>query len=233
VKQIDTVFFDFDGTLVFHEPDSFDVISDFCTDLGQPLDDETYRQGRRTRYEYFVDPLLRDRLSDLTPDEFWFHFNRHLLAAIGVGGDLDQLAAEVTTRFADVELEYFCPPAGRQILAELKDKSYRVGLITNRENVERFHHLLDELDLWTPFDVILASGEVGISKPQPGIFLAALERTQAEAAHSAYVGDNYWADVIGAQDAGLTPILFDPHHLFPEAECVVLERVESLSDWLA
>jgi putative hydrolase of the HAD superfamily len=105
-------------------------------------------------------------------------------------------------------------------------------VITNRENVARFHQLMDEMDLWPGFALVLASGEVGISKPNPGIFLSALERVGAAAARSVYVGDNYWADVVGAENAGLTPILFDPHHLFPEAECRVLERVETLLSWL-
>lgn len=233
MNDIDTVFFDFDGTLVFHEPDSFDVISAFCAEIGQPLDDEAYRQGRRTRYEYFVGPLLRNHLGALSPEEFWHHFNRHLLKALGVEGDLDRLAREVTTRFADVELVYHCPDTGLETVTALRERGYRLGLITNRENVERFHDLLDQLDLWATFDLTLASGEVGISKPEPGIFFFALERVGAAAARSVYVGDNYWADVIGAQNAGLTPILFDPHHLFPEAECLVLERIENLLAWLA
>jgi putative hydrolase of the HAD superfamily len=233
VNDIDTVFFDFDGTLVFHKPDSFDVISAFCAEIGQPLDDEGERRGRRTRYEYFVDPLLREHLSDLSPGEFWHHFNRHLLKAIGVEGDLDRLAQEVTTQFTDVELVYYSPDGGLETVTALRERGYRLGLITNRENVEWFHHLLDQVGLWPYFDLTLASGEVGISKPEPGIFSFALERVGAAAARSVYVGDNYWADVIGAQNAGLTPILFDPHHLFPEAECLVLERIESLLAWLA
>lgn len=233
MNDIDTVFFDFDGTLVFHKPDSFDVIRAFCTEIGQPLDAKGERQGRRTRYEYFVDPFLREHLSNLSPEGFWHHFNRHLLKAIEVEGDLDRLAREVTTRFNDVELVYYCPEAGLETVTALRDRSYRLGLITNRENVERFHQLLDQMDLWGYFDLTLASGEVGISKPEPGIFFFALERVGAAAARSIYVGDNYWADVIGAQNAGLTPILFDPHHLFPEAECRVLERIESLLAWLA
>ena len=102
--SISTVFFDFDGTLAFHEPDSFDVISAFCADIGQPLDDETERQGRRTRHEYFIDPVIRDQLGSFSPGEFWLHFNRHLLAAVGIQGDLDRLTTEVTSRCSGIEL---------------------------------------------------------------------------------------------------------------------------------
>ncbi|MGD2205710.1 MAG: HAD-IA family hydrolase, partial [Anaerolineae bacterium] len=226
------VLFDFDGTLVFHNPDSFDVISAFCADIGQALDAKAEWQGRRMRHEYFVDPVIRDKLDDFSPDEFWRHFNRYLLKAMGIQGDLERLAEEVTAQFQDVELVYHCPEAGCRTLSKLRARGYDLGLITNREIVDRFYELLDQMALRSHFDMTLASGEVGIRKPEPGIFAAALERMGAVADESVYVGDNYWADVIGAQCAGVTPILFDPHHLFPEADCLIVERIEDLLVWL-
>jgi putative hydrolase of the HAD superfamily len=230
--SIRTVLFDFDGTLVFHQPDSFEVIRDFCADIGQPLSQKAERLGRRTRHEYFVDPIIRDQLTGLSSQEFWEHFNRHLLEAICVEGDLEQLATEVTDRFSELTLCYHCPEASCLTLSELRARGYRLGLITNRVNVERFHELLDQMSLWSHFDLVLASGEIGVSKPNPQIFEVALERIGASAQESLYVGDNYWADVVGARRAGVTPVLLDPHLLFPEASCLSLERLDELLAWL-
>jgi HAD superfamily hydrolase (TIGR01549 family) len=232
VGGVSTVLFDFDGTLVFHEPDSFDVISAFCADIGQPLGPEAEHRGRRIRHEYFVDPVIRNQLDGLPADGFWQHFNRHLLDSLGIQGDLDDLAEEVAARFQGLELSHHCPEAGFQTLAELRARGYSLGLITNRENVERFYGLLDVMDLRPLFDMTLASGEVGVRKPEPGIFDIALARMGAMAGQSIYVGDNYWADVLGALQAGLTPILLDPRHLFPEARCLILERIDELLSWL-
>ncbi len=231
-NSIDTVFFDFDGTLVFHQPDSSDLISAFCAEIGQPLSDEAERHGRRTRHQYFIDPVIRDQITGLSNEEFWLHFNRHILESVEIKGDLDRLAAELTSRLQDIELSYHCPEPGCQILTELGARGYRLGLITNRYNVERFHELLDRLHLRPYFDMVLASGEVGIQKPDPGIFVAALDRMDARAETSIYVGDNYWADVVGARRAGLTPILFDRHDLFPEADCQRVESLDHLLGWL-
>ncbi|HSJ54776.1 MAG TPA: HAD-IIIA family hydrolase [Anaerolineae bacterium] len=227
-----TALFDFDGTLVFHEPDSFDVVSAFCSDIGQPLDAEAQRLGRRMRHEYFVDPIIRSELDKLSRDEFWQHFNRYLLAALKIEGDLDRLARDVSSRFDDVELVYHCPEAGCETLTELRERGYGLGLITNRDNVERFYALLDSLGLRSYFDLTLASGEVAVRKPDPGIFYAALERMVVRAEECVYVGDNYWADVVGAKRAGIQPVLLDPHRLFPEAGCAVLDQIEDLLDWL-
>jgi FMN phosphatase YigB (HAD superfamily) len=54
----------------------------------------------------------------------------------------------------------------------------------------------------------------------------------ASAGASLYIGDNYWADALGAQRAGVTPVLFDPHHVFPEADCRVLVRIADLLELL-
>jgi putative hydrolase of the HAD superfamily len=231
-NKIRTVLFDLDGTLVFHEPDSFDMISAFCTEIGQPLDAESERRGRRTRHEYFVDPTILKQLGDFSHDEFWCHFNRYLLKAIDIQGDLDRLAREATDRIAGIDLTYRCPKADYHMLTELRVRGYKLGLITNRSNVLGFYELLDKTGLRPYFDLTLASGEVGVRKPEPGIFDTAMDQLGAQASQSVYVGDNYWADVVGAEQAGITPILYDPLRLFPEAECQILERVDQLLSWL-
>lgn len=231
-QDVRTVLFDFDGTLVFHQPDSFDIISGFCAEIGQPLAPEEERRGRRMRHEYFVDPVIRDQIDGLSPDEFWEHFNRFLLEGLGIEGDLGQLAGELGARFDGVELTYHCPDAGCRTLNDLHARGYCLGLITNRENVPRFYELLAEMALGSYFALTLASGEVGISKPHPGIFYTAMDRLGAKAKEAVYVGDNYWADVIGARRAGITPVLLDPHGLFPEADCPVVERIDQLLTWL-
>jgi putative hydrolase of the HAD superfamily len=232
LNSVCTIFFDFDGTLVFHEPDSFEIISQFCADIGQPLGPAEEREGRRMRHRYFVDPVIRDELDGLSRAEFYRHFNRYLLEALCVEGDLEELALELTDRFGDVKLTYHCPEAGCRTLIELRDRGYGLGLITNRENVDRFRELLQAMDLGSHFDLVLASGEVGIRKPEAGIFYAALDRAGAEAERSIYVGDNYWADVVGARNAAITPVLYDPHGLFPEADCPILFSMDELLAWL-
>jgi putative hydrolase of the HAD superfamily len=226
------VLFDFDGTLVFYEPDSSDLVSAFCADIGQPLSAEAERRGRRIRHRYFVDPAIRDQLDGMPPEQFWLHYHRYLLDSVGVHGDLDRLAQKMTERNTDLEVTYHCPEAGRRTLAELRDRGFRLGLITNRSNPERFYELLDRMDLRDSFDMVLASGEVGVSKPEPGIFEAALDELGVEAGESVYVGDNYWADVVGAQRAGVAPILLDPRGLFPEADCLIVERIEDVMSYL-
>jgi FMN phosphatase YigB (HAD superfamily) len=45
---------------------------------------------------------------------------------------------------------------------------------------------------------------------------------------TAYIGDNYYTDVVGARQAGLYPILYDPRNIFPGADCLVISAISDL-----
>jgi putative hydrolase of the HAD superfamily len=60
-------------------------------------------------------------------------------------------------------------------------------------------------------------------KPETLIFERALELAGTSAHETMYIGDNYFADIVGSRRAGLTPVHYDPIRLFPEAECTVIK----------
>jgi FMN phosphatase YigB (HAD superfamily) len=48
------------------------------------------------------------------------------------------------------------------------------------------------------------------------------------AQETVYVGDNYFADVVGSRRAGLHPVLYDPRGIFPEADCSTIKSFDEL-----
>ena len=50
---------------------------------------------------------------------------------------------------------------------------------------------------------------------------------------AAYIGDNYYADVVGARAAGLHPVLIDPLGIFPDAGCDTIRSLSELERVLA
>ena len=50
-----------------------------------------------------------------------------------------------------------------------------------------------------------------------------------QAGQAIYVGDNYYADVVGARRAGVRPVLFDPEAVFTEADCTVIRSIGELN----
>ena len=83
------------------------------------------------------------------------------------------------------------------------------------------------------FEFALAAGDVGVWKPDPEIFRFALHRLGTQPNETLYVGDNYYADVVGARRAGLRPILVDTDGTFPDAECTIIQNVGDLCEILS
>ena len=73
---------------------------------------------------------------------------------------------------------------------------------------------------------------MNIFKPEPGVFEHALKLKNLTAEETVYVGDNYYADVVGARRAGLRPVLYDPHGIFPDADCPTIKSFDELTSVL-
>jgi putative hydrolase of the HAD superfamily len=118
-----------------------------------------------------------------------------------------------------------------ETLRSLKQSGYRLAVVSNRSRA--YDELLESLGLDTFFEFALAAGEHDAWKPEPHIFNLALERLGVSASETLYVGDNYYADVIGAQRASLRPVLIDPENIFPEADCTSIRSIGELPGLLA
>ena len=84
--------------------------------------------------------------------------------------------------------------------------------------------VLAALGLDRYLDFVLASGAVGVSKPNPAFFRIALERAGVEPAGALMVGDSLRADVQGAQAAGMDGVLL----LRPEGAAQTDQSIEGV-----
>ncbi|HEV2582945.1 MAG TPA: HAD family hydrolase [Ktedonobacteraceae bacterium] len=102
-----------------------------------------------------------------------------------------------------------------QTLATLKARGYTLGVVTNRHyGGEPFHQDLCEMGLLDYFDYnhMAISADLGIRKPQPGIFTHALNGLCVTPAETAMVGDSLKADIAGAKALNITAI-WKPYRL--------------------
>jgi putative hydrolase of the HAD superfamily len=83
----------------------------------------------------------------------------------------------------------------------------RLGVITNGE-LDYQLAKLERLGILDRFEHVIASGDVGVTKPDPRIFRSAVDRFAADApvAWAAYVGDRLRTDAVGAASAGLVGV---------------------------
>jgi len=90
-------------------------------------------------------------------------------------------------------------------LAGLRAAGARLGIVSNWDI--SLHDVLERTELRALVDTVVISAELGVGKPDPAIFRAALDRLGATAADAIHVGDSVEHDVEGARAAGLRAIL--------------------------
>ena len=133
------------------------------------------------------------------------------------------MVAQMDAEYSPDNHVYPCVP---DTLKTLKDTGLILGLVSNRS--KPCQEECEELGLLGYFDFAYVAAEVDAWKPNPRIFDRALEITGSSPERIIYVGDNYYADILGARNAGLQPVLLDEKGVFPEAGCMVIERVGEL-----
>jgi HAD superfamily hydrolase (TIGR01549 family) len=229
--MIRAVFFDLDGTLRHNLPSGGEVFADYAVQLGlhATADDRL----RAARWEHFYWANSAELLDDQKrfgghAAEFWTQYGKRQLAALGASTlQAAKWAPKVTQHMLHAyKPESVVPPDVKRLLPELKAAGYRLATISNRDKA--FQDEMETLGLAPFMEFSLAGGEVNAFKPLPEIFLHACRRLQVDPVQAAYVGDNYFADVVGARAAGLLPVLYDPRHVFPEAGCAIIQSFDEL-----
>jgi putative hydrolase of the HAD superfamily len=110
-------------------------------------------------------------------------------------------------------------------LNRLRDR-FRMGVVSNANGTVRAK--LERVGLAGFFEIIVDSHEEGVEKPDPRIFHIALNRMGIAAGETAYVGDLYHVDIVGAAAAGLKPYLLDPHDLHAARAVTRIRSIEAL-----
>lgn len=225
------VLFDLDGTLRHSEPSALATFHDFARQLGMAVTPEAERAALRWVHAYWADSqaLKEDEAASVGDREIlWRRFTRRHLEALGAPQErLDEWGGIIHQRMNE---EYQPVDRVPEVVPELLDSlmadGYRLGLVSNRR--DPLTDVVTELNLDGIFEFVLAAGEVGWWKPDPRILRYAVDHMHVDPAEAVYVGDNYFADVPAALDAGLGAVLLDPDQLFPEADCPVIRDLGQL-----
>jgi putative hydrolase of the HAD superfamily len=95
-------------------------------------------------------------------------------------------------------------PGAIALLAFLKPQ-VKIGIITNHIRTEQVLKM-DACKLWPYTDALIISGEVGINKPDPGIFEYALNKFNAKPQDCVMIGDSWHSDITGAFNIGIKAV---------------------------
>ena len=179
--------------------DHLDVV---FVDVGGPL------YGDRPYYEGLL-AAIKELRPDADEAAFWAEFEACRADQRG------PFTRRLTTLFVDEanydrvvrrgkELWTYPPeslqPDARRALEALA-AGYRLGVLANQEAWIRDTMARDGIDRF--FDVWAVSGELGVEKPDPGIFEHALQEASVPAPRCAMVGDRLDNDIVAAKRHGM------------------------------
>lgn len=160
----------------------------------------------------------RKTLGIADADTFWNSFNEAVLPAcrgeeeladawLRMGRELDIPVSEQISKYlwqgdyeANIEID-------RELLDFVRSlrSSVKTGVISN--TVEEHAAILRKLGVYEPFDEVVLSHEVGITKDSPEIFELALDRLELPASSVVFIDDVERYRKV-AEDVGMTAFLY-------------------------
>ena len=223
------IFFDLDCTLRIPTHSPTDAFIMFARSINVHIDSVSERHVKVWAHKYWGQhQLVQEDMERFDTDGFWINYSRLLLENVKAKQDINNRAKLIREWFDDgYNPTVTIAPGSVKILSWLKEQGYTLGVISNRS--QPFDDVLEQLQLDTFFDYRLAAGEIGIWKPNPLIFshfMAQFDNLMP--GECIYVGDNYYADGLGAKAAGLYPVLFDPDDIYEQPGLKRIQHMEEI-----
>jgi HAD superfamily hydrolase (TIGR01549 family) len=218
---IETVFLDAGGVLVIP---NFDRVAQTLALHGVRTTGDALRAAEPLAKRDLEDPSFIRRTDDDSRGLVYF---ATVLERAGVDVDERAKAAlgELRAYHAQHNLWESVPADVIPFLRRLQAAGLRRVVVSNANGT--LHAKFERLGLAPYFDAMFDSHLEKVEKPDRRFFEIALERSGSKRETTVHVGDFYEIDVVGARNASLPAILFDPAGVNQDRDC---DKVRSLDE---
>ena len=229
------IFFDLDGTLRHTRPVIGEVYRKKVAALGMSISDEKDLEVSKWEHYYWANSInVQEDREKFEGDDDAFFENYALLRLQKMGATLEEaknFRVHIYKYFKEEHISKdWVPPELYEILPKLRSDGYKLAVLSNRRTP--FIDTMKELELFSFFDDMMAAGDIGFWRPAPEIFKPLLDKFDFAPEEILYIGDNYYADVVGARNAGLVPLLYDPRGIFVDADSMRMTSFTELEKFL-
>ena len=223
LKKTSVIFFDAGNTLVTID---FETVAKIITSFGYEADPHKLEELEQKARSLVDCPIVVAATEDTNR---WIRHYTVILEGVGVKEEAKQwqILGALKEEHQRLNLWRHVDDSTPTVLEELKQRGYRIALISNADG--SIESLMETVGLKRYLEFCIDSAVVGVEKPDPKIFDLALARMGVAAENCVYVGDLYHVDVVGARAAGLIPILLDPASRHSDQGCL---RIKSLPELL-
>jgi putative hydrolase of the HAD superfamily len=230
-NRITTVIFDLDGTLRESQPGGDRFLLDEAIRLGVTCSEECLIATRQWAHRYWASSenlMMDEERYGRGEKAFWENYARRTLETLGASKDQVRELGPVLHQymFEKYRPDDIIPEDVAPTLQKLKANGLSIGLLTNRTDSPAEY--LEEIDLIAELDFYVSAGEIGSWKPAPESFYYSMGMAGSIPEETVYIGDNYYADVVGARAAGIHPVLIDRERIFPDPDCPVIYEIREL-----
>ena len=198
--KYEAIIFDVGDTLLEHYPSEKQIFVDRLKHLGFELDNKLTTSVGEAITKAAHEQIQKEqngapRMSD---DDFTAMQDKAALSCIIA----DKNETELLEKLAHLPFpkqEFKVIPGTVEVLQTLKDKGFRLGIVSNHR--EWLPDYLKEIGLSQFFETIVVSDIVGVEKPDSRIMQIALDNFSLDASVCLYVGDHPF-DVLCAKNSG-------------------------------
>lgn len=197
-------------------------------DIDKDLAGDVYQRLLATRWkEYEAINTARDTAKC---EGFWRELTADWLDHIGAGtASLDRLLAYADAAMYGRDSAIFQPyPDTAPALEALRGAGMRLAVISNWDF--SLHRVLLVHNLTWYFELVVASLEEGVEKPDSRLFHMVLDKLGVKPANALHVGDDPFDDVLGATQAGMRAILIDRSLTKPASG--VITSLDQIAQWI-
>ena len=209
ISSIRAVIFDLGSTLIYDKypwPPVFDradqALMQALQNAGLKIDPSTFFHGHRGLLS-----LYYDRRGDDIEEETTAALLKQLLqeqANLNVSDDV--IPTALRSMYAVTQSNWFPEEDAIPTLQTLKDRGFRLGLISNAADNANTQALIDKCGFRPFLEFIISSAALGKRKPHLAIFQAALDHFRVEADQAVMIGDLMETDILGAHQIGMKSI---------------------------
>ena len=208
-NRFETIFFDLGNTLIYSSKPWDEVLELSSKALTQQLNEQGFPLSRhdftasfqknmlsyqRSRdislIEQPAEEILKNELSN-------YGFNDVPHSALRLA--LDKMFS-ISQKFWTPELDTL------PTLNELKNRGYRLGVISNAKDSKDVHQLIDKARIRSYLESIIISSEIGFRKPHTQIFSIALDKMGIQAEQAVMIGDLLDTDILGAKNMNISNV---------------------------
>ena len=141
------------------------------------------------------------------------------------------LVEQATQRYRSLHVELSTPyPGVPELLSNIENHGIELGILTN-SFVGNAALILKNWNLHHHFKTIVDCGRVKAFKPMPQMFEGILSLLDAAPTKTLFVGDEYYADMVGGKRASLTTVWIN-HREHSLEDCIEKYGAENTPDYV-